>query len=88
MSYSVKINTHTPSLLCVYLMSEFVTHEELDIVIKRFESSHEKLCKSYRNHINTKINQSEKNIQWTIKIVGLVLGLALSLVQWYVAVRL
>lgn len=64
---------------------ELVTKEELQSVITSFENSHEKLCKAYREHINTKINQSQKNIQWTIAIVGAVLGIFLSIVQWYIA---
>ena len=66
---------------------KFVTPEELDSALDRYEISHGKLCKSYREHMVTKIENSQRNIQWTIGLSTAILGIALSLFQLYLATR-
>lgn len=45
------------------------------------------LCMESRAHMETKIDNMKKTIQWTVAIASTLLGLTLSLFQWYLAVN-
>jgi len=44
------------------------------------------LCSEYRAHIETKIDNMEKSIRWSVYLASAVMGLVLILVQYYLAV--
>lgn len=44
------------------------------------------LCKSYRNHLETKIMNMEKSIRWSVFMTGGFITLILTLVNWYLKV--
>jgi len=44
------------------------------------------LCAEYRAHIETKIDNMEKSIRWSVYLASAGMGLVLILVQYYLAV--
>jgi len=69
---------------------DFVTFE----VFSQFKANNSTLCQSYRDHVNTKIEDVEKAVvsskvsqQWTIGICVSVSTILLMLMNWYLAVR-
>jgi len=69
---------------------DFVTFE----VFSQFKANNSALCQSYRDHVNTKIEDVEKAVvsskvsqQWTIGICVSVSTILLMLMNWYLAVR-
>lgn len=44
------------------------------------------LCNEYRAHIETKIDNMEKSIRWSVYIASAGMGLVLIIVQYYIAV--
>ena len=63
-------------------------------VFNQFKANNATLCKSYRDHVNTKIEDVEKTVirsktsqQWTIGICVSISTILLMLVQWYLAVK-
>jgi len=58
------------------------------IVFDQFKTDQASLCKAYRNHFETKITNMEKNIKGRVNIVGVTLGLVvtvLTLVNVYLS---
>lgn len=45
------------------------------------------LCGESRAHMETKLNNMAKSIRWSIYLASAVLGIAISLFQWYLAVN-
>jgi len=69
---------------------DFVTFD----VFNQHKVNNAALCKSYRDHVNTKIEDVEKTVvrskvsqQWTIGICVSISTILLMLVQWYLAVK-
>lgn len=68
---------------------DFVTFETFN----QYKTNNSALCQSYRDHVNTKIEEVEKAVinskvsqQWTIGICVSVSTILLMLVQWYLKV--
>ena len=69
---------------------DFVTFE----IFNQHKANNSALCQSYRDHVNTKIEDVEKAVvsskvsqQWTIGICVSISTILLMLVQWYLAVK-
>jgi len=45
------------------------------------------LCRESRAHMETKIDNMERSIRWSVYLASAVTGLVLILVQWYLAVN-
>ena len=46
-----------------------------------------KLCTESRSHMETKLNNMQRSIRWSVYLASAVLGAAIMLFQWYLTVN-